>query len=252
MLFIAVVNLTGANACQADGWYMRGVLGYETSRTADFSDRDSSATSPPALFGSGNGSDGQPLGAYGDFGCFPEVEIAFGKAIFPWLRADLSVAYRFDMNYEGQANFLGVGANQPVSGKADSLSGMVNLFFDVNALTGMNLGRFEPYAGGGVGVAYNRIDEMTYLFPDNTGAHKYSITPSGDRTNFAFMLTLGTGIVLNERLILDVAYRYFDLGRVGTEQGNMAINTLPAGIVIDETSAALRTHGAAIGLRYRF
>jgi hypothetical protein len=32
----------------------------------------------------------------------------------------------------------------------------------------------------------------------------------------------------------------------------MAINTLPAGIAIDKTSAALRTHGAAIGLRYRF
>jgi opacity protein-like surface antigen len=252
VIFMMAGIWAGTTPCRADVWYMRGTVGYEASRAADFSDNDSAAQKPPALFGLGNGSDGNALGAYGDFGRFPELEVAFGRQFLPWLRADLAVAYRFNMNYDGQANFIGVGTNQPVSGKADSLSGMVNLFLDVNGLTGIRLGRFEPYFGGGVGLAYNRINEMTYRFPDNAKAHKFSVTPPGNRTDFAFMFAIGTGIVLNERWSLDVAYRYHDLGRVGTDPGNMAINTNPAGIAIDKTSAALRTHGAAIGLRYRF
>jgi opacity protein-like surface antigen len=92
---------------------------------------------------------------------------------------------------------------------------------------------------------------MTYLFPDNT-THKISITPSGDRKNFAFMLAVGTDIMLTEHLSLDIAYRYFDLGRVEAASGNLYMNHVPAGIAINSTEAPLRTHGLTIGLRYQF
>lgn len=252
VLLLMVGAWAGVTACRAADWYVRGAVGYEASLAADFADSDSAAKAPPALFGLGNGDDGKPLGVYGDFGRFPAVEVGFGRQLFSWLRADLAVAYRFNMYYEGQANFRGVGNDQPVSAKADSFSGMVNLFLDVNGLTGISLGRFEPYIGGGVGLAYNRIGEMTYRFSENAGAHKLSIVPSGDRTDFAFMLAIGTGVLLTERIILDIVYRYQDLGRVGTDPGCMVMDIKPAGIAIDKTSGALRTHGAAVGLRYRF
>lgn len=237
----------------AAGWYLRGTVGYEKSLTADFSDTNCASANPPALFGCANGNNGQPIGAYGDFGRFPLVEAAVGRQLLPWLRADLSVAYRFNMDYSGNANFLNVGANQPVSAKADSLSGMVNLFVDINGLlAGKKLWRFQPYVGGGAGLSYNRIGQMTFRYPDNPGAHKVSITPSGDRKDFAFMLAVGTGVMLTGQLSLDVAYRYFDLGRVETSPGNMYMDTRPAGIAVNGIESRLRTHGPAVGLRYQF
>jgi len=241
---------------QAANWYLRGAVGYEKSRTSDFSDTDCASTNPPALFGCVKGGNGQPIGAYGDFGSFPMAEAAIGRQFLPWLRADLALAYRFNMDYQGNANFLAPilnpSPNQPVSAKADSFSGMINLFVDINGFFAeKKLWRFQPYVGGGVGLAYNRLGPMTYLFPDNT-THKVSITPSGDRKDFAFMLAVGTGVMLTDRLSLDIAYRYFDLGRVETASGNMYMNQTPAGIAINSTEAPLRTHGLAVGLRYQF
>ena len=93
---------------------------------------------------------------------------------------------------------------------------------------------------------------MTFLFPENTGKHKISITPAGDRKDFAFMLAVGTGIILTEHFSLDIAYRYFDLGQVETASGNLYMNHVPGGIAINSTEAPLRTHGLAVGLRYQF
>jgi opacity protein-like surface antigen len=237
----------------ASGWYVRGALGYEYSLTSNFSDTDCASTNPPALFGCVNGSDGQPIGAYGDFGHFPLAELAVGRQFLPWLRADLAVSYRFNMDYEGNANFLSVGLSQPVFAKADSLTGMANVFIDINGFFKPGtLWRFQPYAGGGVGLAYNRIGEMTFLFPENPGAHKISATPSGDRKDFAFMLAVGTGFALTEKLILDVAWRYFDLGRVETSPGNMFMDIRPEGIAISSIESRLRSHGVTLGLRYHF
>jgi len=238
---------------KAAGWYLRGAVGYEKSLSANFSDTDCASIYPPALFGCANGNDGQAIGAYGDFGHYPMGEVAVGRQILPWLRADLALAYRFNMNYDGNANFLSVGPHQPVSAKADSLSGMVNLFVDINGLLpGKKLWRFQPYVGGGIGMSYNRIGQMTFLFPDNPGAHKISITPSGDRKDVAFMLAIGTGIILTEHLSLDIAYRYFDLGRMETAAGNMVMDIIPAGIAINNIESPLRTHSLALGLRYHF
>ena len=243
------------DAGMAAGWYVRGTIGYEKSLAADFSDTDCASANPAALFGCANGINGKAIGAYGDFGRFPLAEVAVGRQFLPWLRADLSLAYRFQMTYDGNANFIPptVGANQPVSADANSISGMANVFIDINGLLPeKKLWRFQPYVGGGVGISYNRIDRMTFLFPENTGKHKISITPAGDRKDFAFMLAVGTGIILTEHLSLDIAYRYFDLGRVETDPGLMYMDTRPAGIAVNGIESRLRTHGPAVGLRYQF
>jgi opacity protein-like surface antigen len=254
IFFCLIVSFYPVSGAASD-WYLRGAIGYEKSLAADFSDTDCASTNPAALFGCATGNDGKAIGAYGDFGRFPLAEIAAGRRLLPWLRADVSLAYRFSMAYDGNANFIPatVGVHQPVSAKADSLAGMVNLFVEFSGLLPeKKLWRFQPYAGAGVGLSYNRIGEMTFLFPENTGKHKVSFTPSGDRKDFAFMLAVGTGFVLTEHLSLDVAYRYFDLGRVETSSGNMYMDTKPAGIAVGGIESRLRSHGLAAGLRYQF
>jgi opacity protein-like surface antigen len=250
LLFVVLLTSNAAIPAGAAGWYLRGTLGFEWSLSADYSDADSTATNPPALFGTGPGRDGRPIGAYGDFGQFLLVEAAVGKQILPWLRSEITFTYRPDMQYSGQANFRGVPGEQPVSASADSLSGMANLFLDIAGLTGVNLGRFHTYMGGGAGVAHNRLSEMTYGFPGNPGAHKITITPTGKKTDIAFMAAIGMGIALSDRTLIDISYRYTDLGQVHTDAGKAYLNNIPAGIDIAETWAPLRTHGVFAGIRY--
>ena len=252
LLFAVLLVNSAAIPAEAAGWYLRGTLGFEWSLSADYLDADATAKNPPALFGTDPGRDGRPIGAYGDFGRFPLLEAAVGKQILPWLRSELAVAYRTDMQYRAQANFRGVPGEQPVSASVDSLSGMANFFLDIAALFSVNLGSFQPYMGGGVGVAHNRLSEMTYDFPSNPGAHKITITPSGKKTDIAFMAAVGTGIALSDRILLDISYRYTDLGRVQTDAGKAYLNNIPAGIDIAETWAPLRTHGVFAGVRHLF
>ncbi len=253
LLFSAFLLLCStAVPAGAAGWYVRGTLGFEWSLAADFSDADSAAANPPSLFGTGPGRDGRPIGASGDFGRFPLLEAGVGKQILPWLRTEFAVAYRRDMQYRGQANFRDVPGEQPVSASADAFSGMANLFIDIAGLPGFKTGRFRPYLGGGVGVTHNRLGEMTYDFPANPGRHKITITPSGEKTDIAFMVGVGTGIVLSDCTLLDISYRYTDLGRVYTDAGKAYLNNIPAGIDIAETWAPLRSHGLFVGIRYLF
>lgn len=235
----------------AGEWYLRAGAGFEWSLAADFSDEDAAATHPPNYFGTGPGSDGRQIGAYGDFGRFPSLEAAVGRQIRPWLRAEIALTYRPDMSYRGQANFRGVPGEQPVTGSADSLSGLTNLYLDIAGLPGVRLGRFQPYLGGGLGVAHHWLREMTYRFP-GLAVHKVTVTPSGEKTDLAFMATVGMGIVLTERVTLDIAYRYTDLGRVYSDAGKAYLNNVPAGVEVAETWAPLRTHGIFTGIRYLF
>ncbi len=226
--------------------YIRTSIGVDWMKDANFRDDGT-----PALFGSVTGSDGRPIGAYGDFGTCAFVEGAAGIRLLPWLRSEIALAYRPDMDYTGQANFIGVTGSQPVSGKADSLSGLFNLYLDINGLPGVRLGRFQPYVGGGIGFAVNRLDKMIYRFPQ-LSSHTYSIVPSGRRTDWAFMITAGTGLVLTKHLTLDFSYRYTDLGRLQTDAGIMVMDGPITSLEIGETSTSLKSHGILMGLRYHF
>ncbi len=242
---IPTVPMTHAKDC-----YLRTSVGIGYSADADFYDKDPDSINPPALFGRGNS--GEPIGVSGDFGTFPAAGLAFGMKLLPWLRSEIEAQYYFNMKYDGNANFMGVGEKQPVSTTANSFATMLNLFIDLSALSQQQFGRFEPYVGGGIGIAYNRLNEMTYRFPENTGNHKISITPGGERLDLGFMLAVGTCIKLSKSLSVDAAYRYQDLGHMESERGIMVMDVLPDGIEIEKTSAPLRTHGIFIGLQYFF
>lgn len=243
------MGITGTTVCFSEEWYMRGSVGYEKSCDSDF--RDAPSSEAPDLFGNGSGEDGKALGTYGDFGSYPVASFAIGRQLAPWLRTEIEAQYRFDMAYRGNANFLSVGSDQPVSTSARSLCGLVSLFVDIGGRAAGSA-PLHPFVGAGLGMAYNHVDEMTYRFPDNSGSHKTSVVPAGNRKDVAFMVTAGTGVDLTDNITLDIAYRYQDLGKIGTDQGAMIMDILPDGIEINETEAAFRTHGISAGLRYKF
>jgi len=246
-LLSLLLSLALVSPACATEWYLRISGGVDWLKDVNFRDDGGGA----ALFGKVKGSDGKPIGAYGDFDTYGFVEGAAGLRLLPWLRSELALAYRPSMHFSGRANFLGVSGSQPVSGTADSLSGLLNFYFDANSLAGVALGRFQPYVGGGIGFATNGIGRMTYRFPQ-LSYHTYSIVPSGERTDFAFMATAGTGFELTKHLLLDISYRYTDLGRVQTNAGTMRMDGSVPSVRIGGTSAPLRAHGMLMGLRYQF
>ena len=250
LLLPLLLSLCLASSAIAADVYVRFSAGVDWLKNANFSDDKDGVN--PAMFGDGTGTNGKPYGAYGDFDTYAFAEGAVGLRLQPWLRTELALAYRPDMHYSGQANFTGLTGPQPVSGDAKSLSGLVNLYLDINGLPGVSLGRFQPFVGGGIGFARNWLDEMTYKFPQLPPKHTYSIVPSGDRTDLAFMFTAGTGIELTKHLILDISYRYTDLGRAQTNVGTMHMDGSVTSLVIAGTSAPLRAHGMLMGLRYHF
>jgi len=73
----------------ATAWCFRGTFGLERSFSADYSNANSAATNPPALFRTDVGRDGRQIGAYGDLGQFPMVEAAVGKQNHHWYRESI-------------------------------------------------------------------------------------------------------------------------------------------------------------------
>lgn len=230
--------------------YLRLGLGADGSVPADFRDRDCSSTQPPALFGCGEGRNGSSLGSEGSFGNGVVLDAGLGYRVNRWLRVEGLFSYRPSYDYSGQANFNQVALPQPVSANLSSVAG-----FGVGYLDLPSIGKVRPFLGAGVGVARNRISAVSYEFPTLASAASTTIA-GGTTTGVAWLLTAGVEIPLNDRLSLDLAYRYTDLGKVKTDAGSATIvRPAPVGtfnLDIAGTQSALQTHGAMLTLRYAF
>lgn len=112
---------------------------------------------------------------------------------------------------------------------------MVNGYYDLG-----RIGNAVPYVGAGVGLAYHKMNDITSDVSPNTqfGAEKVS---------FAWALMAGVGFQLTDRAILDIGYRYSDLGSATSSHGDVAFAWNPR-LAIDD----LRSHEVKIGLRYHF
>jgi len=82
-----------------------------------------------------------------------------------------------------------------LNGDLDTFHAMTNLWFDYR------IGRFQPYVGGGLGVAVASLDD----------AEVAGIAASDDEaTVFAYQLGAGLGYELTERWTVSLDYRFFD------------------------------------------
>lgn len=231
--------------------YLRGLIGVGNSFDTTFEDSNCSLTSPAAYFGCGDGEDGRPLGAYGDFGSSALLEVGLGVEVTDYLRLEAVLDYRPGFDFVGNANFLRAGANQPVSGEVTQMGAMA--FAYVEPLTAIGIQtRIKPFIGAGAGISHNEIGEMTYEFPA-LAQPRYSLMPGGNATSFAWSVAGGVAYDVNERLSLEVAYRYSDLGEVRTNEGTLFIQRRSGTreIPIAETEADLTEQTVSVSLRWR-
>ncbi len=146
------------------------------------------------------------------------------------LRADLLFGFRGDRDFSGVAQSGFGPANTPLTTSLSSYTLMLNAYYDFGRIRG-----FVPYLGAGVGAAFHTVDDVSVAGGRAEG---------GDSTAFAWALMAGLGYQVSDRALLDLGYRYIDMG--SADSGGSA--TSARRIELDGISA----HEFKLGLRYHF
>jgi opacity protein-like surface antigen len=157
-------------------------------------------------------------------GTQPVFAVGVGRRLNQYLRIDLTGEYRSASHLNAYDNLTAevisthdiLQANTRYSGLFSSTVGLVNGYLDLGTWRG-----FTPYIGGGIGFARNEISGLHTttvgsLTDAGTGAVITQTTsatsPENSQWNLAWALMAGASVALNDRLTLDVGYRYIDLG----------------------------------------
>jgi len=175
------------------------------------------------------------------------IGLGAGYALFPGVRAELSLNDRGKLSLDGRSSST---AATPLKADLKATTGLVTLYLDVADLAVPGgLGGFHPYIGIGGGISWLTLDGIS-------GDHAAGTLelPGGSRRSATWAVGLGTGIDLTDRLMLDVGYRFVDMGTLATRGGQARLTT-PAGTFVapsDPLEIAPRFHEAYVGLRYSF
>lgn len=159
------------------------------------------------------------------------------------LRGEVMFGYRGKFHTSGEPQLwvpdpLNPQVDDPIHVNLTSYTGMFNLYYDFGNFRG-----FSPYVGAGIGAAYNVVDDVYFtqnplLVNRIQGDEKWSL---------AWSVMAGVGYQISERAILDVGYRYIDVGSAHSGTIDDAGFTNPR-VNVDDLGA----HEIKIGLRYHF
>lgn len=187
------------------GWYLRGDLGYRFNNALR-----------------GRSSDGMAL-FNEQFDDSFVAGAGFGYKQ-QWFRWDITVDYGSQARYRGDsALFLPYFTN-----KIDSITGLVNGYIDLGTWGG-----FTPYVGAGLGAAIVRTLQFETPF--------HASAPNGTLSNFAWAVMAGVGYNVTPGVVVDLGYRYVDVGEAKSGLPNFG-----PGIAYDRIGG----HEVRVGARY--
>ena len=166
------------------GWYLRGDLGYRIGTL----ERAEAATGFPSPTDSHLG--GAVTGSIG------------AGAKSRWLRTDLTVDYTAPQEYRGT-----VATPDDTKAKIRTIAALFNGYIDLGTWSTLT-----PYIGAGAGAAYVRAYDYS-----STLAPPLTPVPPHNQWNFAWALMAGVGWQVAPNLMIDVGYRYLNVGDVRTE-----------------------------------
>ena len=218
------------------GWYIRGDIG--------FTDYDK----PEEVRGF---SAGRPYDKL-EMKSALSVGGGFGYKLTNWLRADVTADYRFGSDFEAISsgtNYVDGYSRDWGRFRAHTL--MFNAYLDLGTYFG-----FTPYVGAGVGVAQTSFSPFNaqVVCKTPTCVAAYGIVPAVDnfgtqrRYNLAYAFMAGTAFDLGQGFLVDLGYRYLNVGEAETKR-----NSVFNGTSVDYFGAkikALDAHEVRLGVRY--
>lgn len=236
---LAMVAATGSANAQGTGFYVRADLGLAFSGQADT--RDENCGSPNPFFGCGTTLDSTS-------GTSIAVGGGVGYRFAPVFRADFTLTWRPLFDLDGTATRAGT-PDRSFQADVSSVSGMFNGYVDIAGfLPKGKLGIFHPYVGAGIGFAVNSIDEIKAQSP--FAPNLIETSPSGTTANFAWMIGFGTGIHAGNGIIVDLGYKYIDLGSFTSDAGQACAGAACRNI--DAITGDLAAHELSVGVRFGF
>jgi opacity protein-like surface antigen len=144
--------------------------------------------------------------------------------------------YRVELNATWAWNDLDqreqFGVSLPMSGKQQTLTGMLNGYYDFNSAN-----MFRPYVGGGLGVVYAKLEANSLLI----GGEWIDDTD----TQFAYNLMAGLGIYFTDHIILDIGYKF-------TQTSVATFDSIGAGLIPTNTTISILRNDFTAGLRLEF
>jgi len=210
-----------------DSWYLRGDIGItnqQVDRLSNVLDANNSIQNV------GIGFDASPL-----FG------IGIGYNFNKWLRLDLTGEYRSKANFHGLQIFNSNFTDEYRASKSEWLF-MANGYVDLGTWSG-----FTPFVGAGVGVARNTIHSFLDVNTPNLGV---AFGETESKWNFAWALHAGIAYNVTRNVIIELAYRYVDLG--DAMSGDLTTYLGQNNVYNPETFHNLTSHDVKIGLRFNF
>ena len=168
------------------------------------------------------------------------VEAGFGCAMGSrGFRAEMMLGSRQEKRFNGDVNIVinQAPVDPPIETHVKSYTMMFNAYHDLG-----KFGGFVPYVGAGLGWAYHKMGDVMIHDPNSPNPQM-----GEDKLSFAWSLMAGVGYQLTDRAILDVGYRYIDMGLARSSHIDSAFERNPR-LEIDD----MRAHEFKVGIRYHF
>ena len=173
------------------------------------------------------------------------VGIGAGYQPCPYFRFDVTVNHA--PNYSLDGTYVNDGVPTNMIGKVDMATTtlMGTGYFELQPYF-PRLGNLRPYVGIGAGWAWHTLDDF-FIVEEGTTL----TTLKGDtNSRFAWRVVAGTGFVLSDHIVLDLAYSYADLGKAKSKRDYIDMGN--PGMLIDPLEFDVRTHNVTFGIRYHF
>ena len=159
--------------------------------------------------------------------------LAIGRRFGP-VRGEIEGSYR----QANVGNVEGFGLAVEGTGKLSALSAMANVYVD----PAFQLGPFQPYVGGGIGIARFRVRDVSAVGLPAVLPVTSIGTLSESETGFAYQLMAGLGVAVGSNSVLRVGYRYFATPSLTTDVPTIG----------DVKIDGLKVHGIEVGFRIGF
>lgn len=220
------------------GPYVRVGLTYSKASGADF--KEDNAAAPNCFLFSAGGGCGSTLSSLGSS---VGIDVGVGYRINPLFRVDLSYGRRGGYNLQGWDTAL-TYFDPPVTSDAV----MFNGFFDIPYVIA---DRVQPYVGLAIGRSSNKVDSINWLDPGPPSSNG-TLNAGNTTKSTAYQFTLGAAITLTGKWILDLGYRYSDMGEFKKNAGPDQSGNFNGTGTTSSATGKLRANEFFANVRYDF